>query len=80
MVDGISVEDLNALVNQIFTVGGISMQGIELCDPCDRPSSLSGKKGFKEVFVNRGGLRAKILSEGTIVIGDKLLFPDIEEL
>ncbi len=62
--------DLNTLVDQYFFVGWIFMKGIELCDPCDRPSVLSHKPLFKEAFANRGGLRAQVLNTGMLQIGD----------
>ncbi len=62
--------DLNSLVGQEFTVGEVSMKGVELCDPCARPSALSGKKGFEPAFQNRGGLRAEVLTDGLIRKGD----------
>ena len=61
---------LNRLVGKQFTVGDVYMRGVELCDPCDRPDALSGKKGFAELFKNCGGLRAEILSTEIIKIGD----------
>jgi hypothetical protein len=62
--------DLNNLVGVEFSIGNIALRGTELCDPCVRPSVLSGNKGFKEAFQNRGGLRAEVLSSGLIVVGD----------
>lgn len=60
--------DLNQLVGQEFSVGGVRMRGIELCDPCARPSVLSGKPSFEPAFRQRGGLRAEILSNGDISV------------
>jgi hypothetical protein len=62
--------DLNALVNSVFKVGPVRILGVELCDPCDRPSVLSGVKGFKEAFDSRGGVRGRVLNDGYIIIGD----------
>jgi MOSC domain-containing protein YiiM len=62
--------DLNSLVDKTFTVGGVLCKGMELCNPCKRPSMLCGKDGFKEAFEGRGGLRAQVLSFGTISTGD----------
>ena len=58
--------DLNALVGRKFKIGDVEMLGVELCEPCDRPSNLTGKKGFNEAFQERGGLRAEILTSGII--------------
>ena len=58
--------DLNTLVGHEFYVARVRMRGVELADPCGRPSKLSGKEGFKEVFDGRGGLRVEVLSSGSI--------------
>lgn len=58
--------NLNDLIDREFTVGDVRMRGTEICDPCERPSKLSGKKGFKEAFEGRGGIRAEIISGGEI--------------
>ena len=67
VVEGV---DLNGLAGEIFLVGAVAMLGVELCEPCERPSRLSGKKGFGEAFRGRGGLRANVLSGGEILTGD----------
>ncbi len=62
--------DLNDLVKKAFAIGEVNFWGFELCDPCNRPDNLSGKSGFKKAFENRGGLRAAIVSDGIIAVGD----------
>lgn len=71
VVSNLSAEDLNALLGRKFSLDGVELEGVELCDPCDRPDKLSGKKGFKLGFTNQdgqsiGGLRVKILNSGLI--------------
>jgi MOSC domain-containing protein YiiM len=51
------------------------MRGVKYCDPCDRPSKLSGKGNFRDAFHDRGGLVAEILEGGTIKIGDAVVPP-----
>jgi MOSC domain-containing protein YiiM len=68
--------DLRSLIGRNFMVGGIAMLGIEACDPCDRPDKLSGKSGFKEVFTNRGGLRARVLDDGRVLVCDPIYLLD----
>lgn len=63
---------LNGLIGKEFLVGPVRMRGVELCDPCQRPSQLSGKPGFENKFHGRGGLRAEILTSGIIRIGDEI--------
>lgn len=65
--------DLNALVGECFMVGAVKMRGVELCDPCARPSNLAGKDGFETAYRKRGGLRAEILTSGVISCGDQVL-------
>ncbi len=65
--------NLNGLVGQEFSVGDVRMRGAELAEPCARPSKLSGKPGFQEAFQNGGGIRAEILSTGTLSAGDPIV-------
>ncbi len=64
--------DLNLLVEKRFVVGEVQMRGVELCSPCKHPERLVGKEGFEKAFEGRGGLRAAILSNGTITVGDSV--------
>lgn len=65
--------ELSGLVGKEFSVGPVRMRGIELADPCYRPSALANKKGFKEAFLGRGGLRAEIFSSGMMCVGDTII-------
>ena len=60
---------LNHLVGKEFTVGNVRIRGIRLCEPCSHLQKLTGKPVIKGL-IHRGGLRAQILSEGTIHAGD----------
>ncbi len=64
--------DLNTLVGKEFFVGQIRMRGVELCDPCGRPSQIAKKKGFMEAFVLKGGLRAEVLGSGAAFSGNHI--------
>ena len=61
--------DLNALVGKEFFVGQVRIRGIRLCEPCTHLARASFPETLKGL-VHRGGLRARILSEGTIHAGD----------
>jgi MOSC domain-containing protein YiiM len=61
--------DLNALVGRRFLVGGVECRGDRLCDPCNHLQKLT-QPGVLRGLANRGGLRADVLSEGTIRVGD----------
>lgn len=60
---------LNNLIGKEFMISGVRMRGVELCDPCKRPSKLVSKPGFEESFTGSGGLRAEILNTGIILVG-----------
>src|SRR5215471_185400 len=60
---------LNHLVGREFRVGGVSMRGTRLCEPCKHLEELT-QQGVLGGLVHRGGLRAQILSEGVIRVGD----------
>jgi len=62
---------LNHLVGQEFSVGGVRVRGIRLCEPCDHLQKLTGRPLIKGLL-HRGGLRAQILTEGTIRVGDTI--------
>jgi MOSC domain-containing protein YiiM len=62
---------LNHLVGREFSVGGVRVRGIRLCEPCDHLQKLTGRPLIKGLR-HRGGLRAQILTEGTIRVGDTI--------
>ena len=66
---------LNHLVGRRFKVGSVTLSGIRLCEPCSHLEKLIGD-GVKRGLIHRGGLRAQILSEGTIRVGDPVEIDD----
>jgi len=60
---------LNHLVGREFVIGEVRIKGIRLCEPCDHLQQVTGKQLIKGLR-HRGGLRAQILTGGTIRIGD----------
>lgn len=60
---------LNHLVGQEFQIGEVRFRGIELCEPCGSLQKRLDRPVIK-ALLHRGGLRAQILSSGTIRIGD----------
>ena len=60
--------DLNALVGMRFRVGEVQCIGRRLCEPCAHLERLT-RKGVLRGLIHKGGLRADILSEGTIEQG-----------
>ena len=64
--------DLNALVGREFLVGEVRIRGMRFCEPC----SYLAKTSFPETLrglVHKGGLRAQILTEGTIRVRDQVV-------
>ncbi|MBI4590701.1 MAG: MOSC domain-containing protein [Candidatus Rokubacteria bacterium] len=60
---------LNHLVDKEFWVGEVLMRGTRLCEPCKHLEELT-QTGVLAALIHRGGLRAQILNEGTIRVGD----------
>jgi MOSC domain-containing protein YiiM len=60
---------LNHLVGRRFRIGDVRLRGLRLCEPCSHMERLSGKP-VRSGLVHRGGLRAEILTEGVIRVGD----------
>ena len=60
---------LNHLVGQRFRIGEVTLEGVRLCEPCAHLESLT-QAGVRESLIHRGGLRARILTEGTLRVGD----------
>jgi MOSC domain-containing protein YiiM len=62
---------LNHLVGRDFSVGGVVLRGMRLCEPCAHLASLT-KRGIVRGLIHRGGLRAEIVSSGEIQVGDPI--------
>jgi MOSC domain-containing protein YiiM len=62
---------LNHLVGRDFQIGEVKIHGIRLCEPCSYLQRITGRQVIKGLL-HRGGLRAQILSQGAIRVGDSL--------
>ena len=62
---------LNHLVGKEFKIGDVKIRGIRLCEPCDYLQRLTGREVIRGL-THRGGLRAQILTRGTIHVGDPI--------
>ena len=60
---------LNDLIDREFRVGGVRLRGVRLCEPC---TVSFPDANVKEALVSRGGLRADILTDGEIRVGDSI--------
>jgi MOSC domain-containing protein YiiM len=61
--------DLNALVGHEFLIGDVRCRGMRLCEPCTVVQRYAGRPVLR-ALVHRGGLRADILRDGHIHVGD----------
>jgi MOSC domain-containing protein YiiM len=62
---------LNHLVGREFHIDDVRIRGIRLCEPCGHLQQVTGKQLIKGLR-HRGGLRAQILTQGTIRVGDAI--------
>lgn len=62
---------LNHLVGRDFRVGEVALRGIRLCEPCRHLEQVAGRP-VRTGLVHRGGLRAQILTPGTIRVADPI--------
>jgi MOSC domain-containing protein YiiM len=66
LVRGVRVNDL---VGKRFWIGEVECLGTELCEPCLHLQRLT-RPGIIKELIHRAGIRADILSGGTIRVGD----------
>ena len=63
---------VNELIGKRFRMGEVVCEGIRICEPCTYLEKLTGKRVMRPL-VHKGGLRARIVSGGTIRVGDEIL-------
>lgn len=61
--------DLNALVGHDFSIGDVRCREMRLCEPCTVVDGYASRPVLRPLL-HRGGLRADILEEGVIRVGD----------
>jgi MOSC domain-containing protein YiiM len=66
---GIALADL---IKRRFRIGGVLLRGVGPCLPCRHLERLT-QPGVFEALKGRGGLRAEVLEEGTLHIGDPIV-------
>jgi hypothetical protein len=64
--------DLNALVGTSFAIGDVECIGRRLAEPCSHLERVVGRTGLLRPLVHRAGLRADIVSDGTLRVGDSV--------
>lgn len=61
---------LDDLIGRRFRVGDIECYGERPCPPCGHLEELTRKPGLNRGLTDRGGIRAEILLDGEIAVGD----------
>ena len=77
----VSGKNLNELIGEEFSIQGVRLRGTAHCRPCYWMEQAVAP-GAEEFLEGNGGLRAKILSDGVIALGDAQLVltqPDLIE-
>ena len=64
--------DLNALVGKEFMVGEVAVRGVRLCEPCQHLAKTTFPETLRGLL-HKAGLRAEILSAGSIRVGDEVV-------
>ena len=63
--------ELNDLVGHDFLLGELRCRGMRLCEPCTVIDGYS-ERAVLRALVHRGGLRADILEDGELRVGDRV--------
>lgn len=66
MVEGV---DLNSLIGKKFTINGVEFTGSCECSPCFWMDEAVAE-GTEDFLKGRGGLRARILEDGSLTAGE----------
>ena len=62
---------LSHLIGQTFSIGDVTFEGLRPCRPC-RYLNLMSKKQVSARLENQAGLFCRVLSEGTLRLGDPI--------
>jgi MOSC domain-containing protein YiiM len=60
------------LLHKEFTIGSVRLRGLRLFEPCGHLVKVSQVPGIFKALEHRSGLKAAILSDGTIRVGDRI--------
>jgi len=64
--------DVTELIGRQFQVGEVTVRGVRLSEPCAHLAQLTDQRVLKGL-VHRGGLKAEILNDGVIRVGDSIV-------
>src|SRR5262249_44814193 len=62
---------LNHLIGREIRVGETVLRGLRMCEPCTYLQRIT-QDGVVAAYVHRGGLRAQIVAEGVVRVGDRV--------
>jgi MOSC domain-containing protein YiiM len=62
---------LGELLGKRFTIGEVVCEGVRDCPPCVHLNELTGET-VMPLLVHTGGMRARIVTGGTIAVGDRI--------
>jgi MOSC domain-containing protein YiiM len=68
----VSGVDLLSLIGREFEIQGVRFRGTQHCAPCEW-MNVAFAPGAEQFLKDNAGLRAKILTDGTITVGDAQL-------
>ena len=63
---------LNELVGSEFSIGKVKVKAHDLCRPCKYLQESLKQKNIIREFLQKGGLRCEILTDGEIFVDDKI--------
>ena len=63
--------DLSALLGKRFAIGDVECLGVRDCPPCAHLESLT-RPGVHAALEGAGGLRAEVVTAGTMRVGDAI--------
>ena len=67
------------LLDREFTIGGVVMRGLRLFEPCGHLEKVSKIPGIFRALEHRSGLKAAILTDGVIRVGDLIALRPVSE-
>ena len=67
------------LLRREFTIGAVRMRGIRLFEPCGHLEKISNLPGIFKALEHRSGLKAAILSDGLIRVGDSIALQQVNQ-